>query len=159
MIPPTCGLWAPVNHHDQNPNWYNLVESWNNQMRHSQNWRGERNTQREHYFPVMCFASCGQFLCCWRPTGLLPHPLSMPSPPFVGGLIVTCDICLLFSFNFIYLFIYVFFRATPAVHGGSQTRGLIGAIVAGHSHSHSHSNTGSELHLRPTLQLTATPDP
>ena len=53
----------------------------------------------------------------------------------------------------IYLFIFVFclFRAAPAAYGGSQARGLIGAVAAGHSHSHS--NAGSEPRLQPTPQL------
>ena len=60
--------------------------------------------------------------------------------------------------NIIYfLFIFVFSRVAPVAYGGSQARGLIGAVAAGLRQSHS--NTGSELHLRPTLQLTATPDP
>ena len=37
------------------------------------------------------------------------------------------------------------FRATPAAYGGSQARGLNGAIAA--RLHHSHSNTRSELHL------------
>jgi len=41
--------------------------------------------------------------------------------------------------------------------GGSQARGGIGAIAAGLHHSHS--NVGFELHLQPTPQLMATPDP
>ena len=40
-------------------------------------------------------------------------------------------------------------------YGGSQARGQIGATAAGLCHS----NTGSEPHLRPIPQLTATPDP
>jgi len=44
----------------------------------------------------------------------------------------------------------------PAAYGGSQARGLIGAVVSGLRQSHS--NTGTELHLRPTPQLTATLD-
>ena len=40
---------------------------------------------------------------------------------------------------------------------GSQARGQIGAVAA--ALCHSHSNVGSELHLRPTPQLMATPDP
>ena len=43
------------------------------------------------------------------------------------------------------------------LNGGSQARGPIGAIAAGLHQSHS--TVGSELCLRPTLQLTATPDP
>ena len=47
--------------------------------------------------------------------------------------------------------------ATPAAHGVSQARGQIRAVTAGLCHSHS--NAGSEPHLPPTPQLTATPDP
>ena len=57
-----------------------------------------------------------------------------------------------------YLFIYfVFSRAAPAAYGGSQARGLIRAVAA--SLRQSHSNARTELCLRPTPQLTATPDP
>ena len=70
-----------------------------------------------------------------------------------------------FSFLFyifiIYLFIYfclfAFSRAALVAYGGAQARGPIGAIAA--SLRHSHSNRGSEPHLRPTPQLTATLDP
>ena len=41
--------------------------------------------------------------------------------------------------------------------GSSQTRGQIRATAAGLHHSHS--DVGSKLHLLPTPQLTATPDP
>ena len=41
--------------------------------------------------------------------------------------------------------------------GGSQARDRIGAVAA--SLHHSHSNARSKLRLRPTAQLTATPDP
>ena len=47
-------------------------------------------------------------------------------------------------------------RATPAAYGGSQARGLIGAVATGLRQSHS--NVGSEPRLQPTPQLTATPD-
>ena len=47
--------------------------------------------------------------------------------------------------------------ATPEAYGGSQARGQIGAAAAGLRHSHS--NAGSELHLQPTPQLTATQAP
>ena len=49
-------------------------------------------------------------------------------------------------------------RAKPAAHGGSQARSGIRAAAAGLRHSHSHSHAGSEPRLRPTPQLTATPD-
>ena len=58
---------------------------------------------------------------------------------------------------FIYLFIYfAIFWAAPVAYGGSRARGRIGAVAA--SLRQSHSNTGSELRLRPTPQLMATPD-
>jgi len=56
-------------------------------------------------------------------------------------------------------FFFVFFAiswAAPAAYGGSQARGRIGAVAA--SLRQSHSNAGSEPRLRPTPQLTATPD-
>ena len=65
------------------------------------------------------------------------------------------------NLKFIYLFIYcclfAFSRAAPLAYGGSQARGSIGAIAT--VLHHSHNNTGSELHLRPTPQLTTTRDP
>ena len=59
-----------------------------------------------------------------------------------------------FCFPCLFLFCFVFSRAAPAACGGSQARGLIGAVAAGLRHSHS--NSGSELRLRPTAELTAT---
>ena len=47
--------------------------------------------------------------------------------------------------------------AAPEAYGGSQARGLIGAVATGLRQSHS--NVGSEPRLQPTPQLTATPDP
>ena len=52
---------------------------------------------------------------------------------------------------------FFFLRATPAAYGGSQARGRTGATAAGLHHSHS--NAGSEPHLQPIPQLTATTDP
>ena len=54
-------------------------------------------------------------------------------------------------------FVFCLFRAALTAYGGSQARGLIGAVAAGLCHSHS--NARSELCLQSTLQLTATPDP
>ena len=54
-------------------------------------------------------------------------------------------------------FFFLLFRAVPAAYGGSQARGLIGAPASGLHHSHS--NARSQPCLRPTPQLTATPDP
>ena len=64
-----------------------------------------------------------------------------------------------FSFFFFLFLFFVFylFRATPTAYGGSQARGLIGAVAA--DLHQSHSNTGSELHLQPAPQLMAMLDP
>ena len=56
-----------------------------------------------------------------------------------------------------FILFFCLFEAAPMAYGGSQARGLIGAVAAGLRHSHS--NTRSEPRLRPTLQLEATPDP
>ena len=65
------------------------------------------------------------------------------------------------SIRFLLLLSFCLFSTSPAAYGGSQVRGLIRAVAAGlrHSYRHSHSNARSELHLRPTPQLTAMPDP
>ena len=46
--------------------------------------------------------------------------------------------------------------AAPTAYGGSQARGQIGTVATGLCQGHS--NAGSEPRLRPTPQLTATPD-
>ena len=53
--------------------------------------------------------------------------------------------------------LFCLFRVTPVTYGSSQARDRIGATAAGLHHRHS--NARSEPHLRPTPQLTATPDP
>ena len=61
---------------------------------------------------------------------------------------------------FVCLFVFCLFAiswAAPAAYGGSQARGLIGAVATGLLQSHS--NTGSKPRLQSTPQLTATPDP
>ena len=61
-------------------------------------------------------------------------------------------------FAYIYIFIYFgLFRATLAAYGGSQARGPVGTVAA--SLGQGHSNEGSELRLRGTPQLMATPHP
>ena len=47
-------------------------------------------------------------------------------------------------------------RAALAAYGDSQARGLIGAVATGLRQSHN--SAGSEPHLQPTPQLTATLD-
>ena len=80
-------------------------------------------------------------------TTVSPTP-SSSGPDQAGVWFVVC---------FFFLSFCYFSWAAPAAYGGSQARGLIGAVAAGLHQSHS--NLGSELHLRPTPQLTATPDP
>ena len=47
-----------------------------------------------------------------------------------------------FKLKFFFFCLFAFSRATPAAYGGSQARGLIGAVAA--SLSQSHSNVGSK---------------
>ena len=54
-------------------------------------------------------------------------------------------------------FVIFLFRAAPTEYGGSQARGLIGAVAD--SVHHSHSNARSKPRLRLAPHLTATPDP
>ena len=58
--------------------------------------------------------------------------------------------------NFFFLVFLLFLWAAPAAYGGSQARGLIGAVATGLRQSHS--NVRSEPRLQPTPQLTATLD-
>ena len=58
---------------------------------------------------------------------------------------------------FFFFFFWSFLGLLPAAHGGSQSRGLIGAVPTGLRQSHS--NARSEPHLGPTPQLMAMPDP
>ena len=55
----------------------------------------------------------------------------------------------------VFFCLFAFSRAASAAHGGSQARGLIGAVASGLHQSHS--NAKSEPRLQPTPQLTATP--
>ena len=83
-------------------------------------------------------------------TKLHPYKWCMRVPssyPHQHLFVVFC-VCVLF-------FSCLFFRATPTAYGGSQARSLIGAFAT--SLHQSHSNARSELHPRPTPQLTATP--
>ena len=58
---------------------------------------------------------------------------------------------------FFVLFCFCLFRAPRMAYGGSQAKGLIGAVAAGLCYSHS--NARFEPHLKPTPQLMATLDP
>ena len=70
---------------------------------------------------------------------------------------LSIDITRNFSLFFFFFCLSTFSRAAPEAYGGSQGRGLIGAVATGLHQSHS--NEGYEPHLRRTPQLTATPDP
>ena len=63
----------------------------------------------------------------------------------------------LFCFVGLVFCLFVFSRAASVAYGGSQARGLIGAVAAGLYHSHSYAR--SKEHLQSTPQLMATPDP
>ena len=63
-----------------------------------------------------------------------------------------------FLFHFVLIcFVLFILRATNGACGSSQARGRIRATGTGLCHGHG--NLGSELHLQPTPQLLATPDP
>ena len=55
--------------------------------------------------------------------------------------------------GFTFFCFVLFFRVAPTACGGSQARGLIGAVAAGLCQSHS--NASSEPSLRPTPRLMA----
>ena len=60
------------------------------------------------------------------------------------------------GFFFVCLFVCLF-GAAPVAYGGSQARGLVGAVAAGLHHSHSNARLGPRLQTTP--QLMATLDP
>ena len=87
----------------------------------------------------------------------LPHVVSMAKNknkeiPFV---LFVCLFC--FCFLFFVFCLFAISWAAPAAYGGSQARGLIREVAA--SLCQSHSKAGSEPHLQPTPQLTATLGP
>ena len=86
--------------------------------------------------------------------------LNFPTVQQGGQVILTCiHYNYIFSptLSSVFFFVFCLFMAAPKAYGGSQARGLIGAIAAGLHHSHS--NSGSEPSLGPTPQLVATLDP
>ena len=64
---------------------------------------------------------------------------------------------LIFLRVFYFFYFFVFSRAALVAYGGSQAKGLIGAVAA--SLQNSHSNVGSKPPLQATPQLKTTPDP
>ena len=61
-----------------------------------------------------------------------------------------------FIYEVFFFCLFAISWAAATAHGGSQAKGLIGAVVA--SLRQSHSNSGSEPRLQSTPQFTATPD-
>ena len=86
----------------------------------------------------------------WADQGAVPNCLS-------GFVLCMHSVACVFCVFFLFCFVFCFFRATPAAYEGFQEAGgLIGATAD--SLCHSHSNARSELCLKPTPQLTATPN-
>ena len=81
-----------------------------------------------------------------------------------GTYVDTIHICLFcqdvlipqFLFFGFFFLVFCLFRAALAAYGGCHAGGRIRAVATGLHQSHS--NIRSKLRLRPTTQLTATPD-
>ena len=58
--------------------------------------------------------------------------------------------------DFFFFGLFAISWAAPAAYGGSQARGPIGAVAT--AYGTATATQGSEPHLQPTPQLTATPD-
>ena len=106
---------------------------------------------------LRCRDSIDPLTPCAGP-GIEPIPLQWPGLLMLDFL-THCAIVRTPKFYFILFHFLSFspFRVTLAACGGFQARGLIRAVAAGLRQSHS--NARSEPCLRPTPQLTATPDP
>ena len=97
---------------------------------------------------------CADWTPCILPLSPWPLTLLCKRLPFWS---LSFLLFFFLSFFLSFFLYFLLFRATPATYGSSQARGRIGVTAA--SLLHSHSKTGSELHLLPTPELTATPDP
>ena len=96
------------------------------------------NSQRCSLITIMCIGLNGTENAVWA---------FFSSPHLI-------DTSLAIFFFFVF---FAFSRAAPVAYGGSQARGLIGAVAAGLCQSHS--NARSKPRLQPTPQFTATSDP
>ena len=103
--------------------------------------------------PEDAVLKAGNFLLCFKKSCFRTLGTCVVILPW--GFFVLWVLC--FCFCFCVFCLFAFSRSIPAAHGGSQARGLIGAVTAGLHHSYS--NSGSEPRLQPTPQLMATPDP
>ena len=86
-----------------------------------------------------------------------PVYMTLNSVTFLVKVIRNLTPFLFFIFIYFCLFLGPFFRAAPVAYGGSQARGLIGAVAT--NLCQNHSNAGSEPLLWSTPQLRATRDP
>ena len=84
------------------------------------------------------------------------HLMSLECQFYFSFIFLVLNWSMIFSFLFLIFLYFLLFREASMAYGSSQARGGIGAIAAGLYHSH---NSGSEPHLWPTPQLTATPGP
>ena len=76
--------------------------------------------------------------------GHLKHPVMAVVSQYKARIVECFDPFILNSFLCVSFFL-PFLGPLPEAYGGSQARGLIGAVAAGLCHSHS--NAGSEPHL------------
>ena len=86
-----------------------------------------------------------RWLCRMGPGDAGCHAHIINPTPLTASCACNCSFSFSLTTKNTVLLIFFFFcpfRAAPVAHGGSQARGLIGAIVR-----HSHSNARSELHL------------
>ena len=106
------------------------------------------------------------FSCCkWFPWLLVQRKISLTQPmgpwklwPLSSSLALSHTLSLSrLQLMEIFVFVFCFFRATPAAYGGSQARSQIGAAAAGIHRSHS--NARRKPDLQPIPQLMAVPDP
>ena len=91
-----------------------------------------------------------------------PHSNSLPFLMLFLSFVLVFPVCtydtgIISFFETFFFCLFVFSRAVPVTHGGSRTRGQIGAIAAGLYQSHS--NAGSKPRQQPIAQLSAMLDP
>ena len=120
----------------------------------------KQNTQKYHIKLLLFFLSaCGSsqardwtLAMAVTQAAAVTMPDAQPAVPRENWHII---FFLFLKIIFCIIIIICLFRAPPMAYGGSQARGLIGAVAAGLHHSH----IRSESCLRPTPRLTAMPDP
>ena len=116
-------------------------------------WSFQGSLEKRQVLDLNGCAWCVPSLPCFAPVTQLSligsfKPLVSPRPLWV---------LLLYLESWLADFFFFLFRAAPTAYGSSQARGHIGAVAA--DLHHNPSKAGSELCLRPTLQLMSMPDP